>query len=590
MKREIAFVASMIILGIVLGIGFVAILGAIAAPAYTNLILTQAEKADFELMSRQFNWVAKNPYPLLAIGILFIITAVILFFANLNPNLNLNKFKEKTPGLKAPVVLLCSGACIFLLSAPAVGLFSSFFTWFALPQTQNYFVIFLFFFLGTGLLWFIAGEMGWAGDFSSWKMGVQGKGAKPAASFFLGGVAGSAAFGLFYLFTWSFNKYFVLVSEVLDKSGEISYLGFKLLAYAIMFLLSISFGILAGVTIALSPSYIETRQRLVRLIFPSLLFVIFAGIIAGVHQNAVAKYDLGKKNLAEAVGIPEKSSISRTIILFKPGMPTIQEWPMEAKGSSVTGTNTIESSYENLKKVADYIDSHKNGSIYNYAAKDAIIKGYNSLWDVKKGIAYQAGTSEDILLHRLLLLSRLRNLPVTDENLSYLKGFTDENKWFIGGRYALRIAEAFMHFGLVDEAKIWLNKAKERGEDISKVTFLDEKPLKNGKVAGTIKVNGKFPANTRAALLQFVESLKEISDLTLNLRLVDVKELDSKGRFTFGNLGKGEYLLAVMTDKETIPYNSPPEKMKVENPPAVLRLNAYSPAVNLRDTNIVINK
>jgi hypothetical protein len=588
MKKEIAFIGLMMILGVALGFGLVAILGAIAIPGYTGMILTQAEKADFELMSQQFSWIVKNPYLLTGILILFFITAGVLLFANLNPNFR-NKFKEKTARLKAAAVLLGSLACFVLLLTPLFSsslfplLYSSF------PQTINNTVIFLFFLISSGLLWVIVGETGWAGDFSSWKMGVQGKQARPVASFILGGIIGSAAFGLYYLFNWSFNKYFILVSEVLDKSGETSYLGFKLLANYLMFFLSMSLGIMAGLITAFSPTYKTTRQRAVRLIFPAMLLAVLIPVILTTYQNAVRKYDLGKKNLAEAVGIPEKASVSKAIATFMPNNKTvIQEWPMQANANSFMGTYTIELSHENLNKVKDYIAAHKEGSVYNYAAQDVLVNGYYGLWDIKKGIEQQFKNSGEILLPRLMLISQLRYLPITTDNLNYLKSFTDENKWHIGR--ALRIAEAFMHFGMVDKAKAWVEKAKSKGEDVSKATFLNDKVLTNGKILGEIKINGKSPANAKVGLLRYSESFEKIDNITLVLRLLDVRNLDATGRVSFNHLGRGEYVLAIMTDKETLPYNLPSEKLHVINSPGAIKLDVNKPNRNLGNINIVVKK
>jgi hypothetical protein len=587
MKKEIAFIASMIILGIALGIGIVAIM-AIAVPSYAGLILTHAEKADFELMSQKFSWIAKNPYPLFGILILFIMTTGSLFFVNLNPNFK-NTYKEKTARLKSAAVLLLSGGCLLLLLVPVTNILNLF-SGFLLPWAQNNIAVFLFFFLGTGLLWFIAGEMGWAGDFSSWKMGVQGKQAMPVASFILGGIIGSAAFGLYYLFNWSFDKYFILVSEVLDKSGETSYLGFKLLANYLMFFLSMSLGIMAGLITAFSPTYKTTRQRVVRLIFPAMLLAVLIPVILSTYQNAVKKYDLGKKNLAEAVGIPEKASVSKTIVMFTLNKAVIQEWPLKIEVNNLMGTNTIELSYENLKKVEGYVAGHKEGSVYNYTAREALTNGYYGLWDVKKGIEQQFKNSGEVIFPRLLLISKLNQLPITQENLSYLRTFTDESKWHIGGKFAIKIAYAFMHFGEVEKAKALVKKAQEKGEDISKITFLNEKILKDGKITGSIKVNGKSPANTKVGLLRYSESFEKIDNITLVLRLLDVRNLDATGRVSFNHLGQGEYVLAIMTNKEGIPYNISQEKFKVINSPGKIKLDPLMPNRNLGNINIVVKK
>ena len=201
--------------------------------------------------------------------------------------------------------------------------------------------------------------------------GGAGKTGKAGCKLYSGRYYWQRGFRTLLSFNWSFNKYFVLVSEVLDKSGETSYLGFKLLAYYLMFISSISLGILGGLITALSPTYKTTRQRIVRFIFPAMLLAVLISVIAGTYQNAVTNYDLGKKNLAEAVGIPEKASVSKTIIMFTPNKIGIQEWPLKIEVNNLMGTNTIELSYENLKKVEGYVAGHKEGSVYNYTACEA---------------------------------------------------------------------------------------------------------------------------------------------------------------------------------------------------------------------------
>jgi hypothetical protein len=269
----------------------------------------------------------------------------------------------------------------------------------------------------------------------------------------------------------------------------------------------------------------------------------------------------------------------------------IQEWPMKIEVNNLMGTNTIELSYENLNKVKDYIAAHKEGSVYNYTAREALTNGYYGLWDIKKGIEQQFKNSGEILLPRLILVSQLRYLPVTEDNLNYLnylKSFTDEAKWHIGGRFALKIAEAFMHFGMIDEAKAWVEKAKAKGEDVSKATFLNDKVLTNGKITGAIKVNGKPPLNTKVALLRYTTGFEKIEETSLPNRLLDVRELDRSGRFTFNHLGKGEYVVAIMTGKEVVPYNLPSEKLHVTNSPGVIKLDVNKPSINLGNINIVV--
>ncbi|MBI3600978.1 MAG: hypothetical protein HY097_10120 [Nitrospinae bacterium] len=578
MKKETIFISVMTVLGAALGLGIVIILASITIPNYSDYILTLQEKADFEMMYKSSIF---SPDLMMISSVVLLILAIpasVLFASNLNPNI-LNSLNKKTIFKTLVVFLGCLGYLLLLLLT-----FGKLFNHqFGLTSPDNNIIILLLSVFITGILWFFAGEAGWAGDFSSWRIDSN---AKPARTFLLGGITGIIACLLYFINGWAFNKYFILVSEVLDKSGETSYLGYKLLAYGLMFMSGISLCILAGVTAALSPTYKETRQRITGIIFPAILFVILISVVAGVYKYASNKYDLNKKNLAEAVGIPEKASSSRTVVLLASDKTSPQQLPMQTMGSSFVGTYTIELSYENLKKVEDYLDKHKEGSVFMYAGRDALINGYHTLWDIKKGIEWQFKGSNDDMLPRLVLLGRLTNLPVTPENLSYLKSFSDKSRWYIGGKYGLRMAEGFMHFNLIEESKALVKESKEKGADVSKATFLDEPVFTDGKISGTLKINGKEAPNIKIALLKYRDSVKKFE----NVWLLDVCESDPSGKFSFQYLGKGDFMIAVMTDKETIPYNILPEKFRAENSPGKIKLDSAAKNRDLGDINITFRQ
>ena len=308
MKKEITFISAMILFGAVLGIGIISIIVAIAAPDFARTLLTFQEKADFELMWQNAGWITEHSYlikyPLLLIAIL----TLALFFVNLNPHVK-NKLKLKNPGLKFLVIFLgVLASLIFLIFTS--GRISNLLNFDIHSPNAANFIIFSF---TTGLLWFVAGEMGWAGDFSSWRMGIAGGENRPVAAFILGTVVGSAVYGLSFLYNWTFNNYFILVSEVLDQSGETSYLGFKLLGYELIFTTAISLGIIAGLIVALAPVYRTCQQRFKWLILPVALSTVLAVVIFAVYTNAAKKYDLGKKDLAQAAGVPDKAMESLTL-------------------------------------------------------------------------------------------------------------------------------------------------------------------------------------------------------------------------------------------------------------------------------------
>jgi hypothetical protein len=576
MKKAIAFIALMIISGIVAGLVLVSAISQIATPQYTNLLLTVKEKADFGLMIKDPLLNGKSLGLLSTIFAIVGIATLVLLLLNVNPNIG-KAFKEKKSRLKAAVAAL---SCI-----PCLLLFAVIFNKFLDTSTPSADLLsFLFFIVSGGLLWLAAGETGWAGDFSSWKMG---SGAQPFKSFVLGAVVGGAAYGLLYMCGWTLQKYFILVSEVLGRSGEPSYLGWKLLAKGIIYTFSLSSGILGGLMLAFAPMRMNSKQRLSRLVLPGVLSLVLLATVFGVYKDAVAKYDMGRETLAAVTGVPEKATESRTVVLFKPDNVTTLDWKMQAEGFGLMlPNNTIQLTYENLQKVEHYLDGHKDASIFTTTAMNTLSDGYFRLWDMTKGIDREFKNSERLLIERLKLLNQIKYLPITPENLSYLKAFTDENKWYVGGKSALNMAKAFMHFGMIEEAQAWVKKSKERGGDVSDITFLHNEVLRDGKVYGKLSVNGKAPLNTRVALLHY-EKPKD-GKYTFNYRnLVDAREIDSTGKFVFENLGRGEYVLALMTGKETIPYNIPSEKLKVKNAPGVVRLTVDAPTRKLEEIAIV---
>ena len=69
---------------------------------------------------------------------------------------------------------------------------------------------------------------------------------------------------------------------------------------------------------------------------------------------------------------------------------------------------------------------------------------------------------------------------------------------------------------------------------------------------------------------------------------VDAKTTDDAGRFEFKDVGKGEYVLAVMAEKEQVPLKAPPEIFSVENAPGVIRIAADSPKRSLGDIAMTV--
>ena len=103
--------------------------------------------------------------------------------------------------------------------------------------------------------------------------------------------------GFTIFFNYPSTNISVLVSEVLDKSGETSYLGFKLLAYYLMFISSMSLGIIAGANHRLFRQHIKHHGNGLKVDISRRTAGNSDSVIATTYQNAVTKYDLGKKTL-----------------------------------------------------------------------------------------------------------------------------------------------------------------------------------------------------------------------------------------------------------------------------------------------------
>lgn len=566
MKKESRFIVLFMILGALTGLSIGLILTAIAVPSYGNYILTLKEKADFEHLGNIGNWVPAAPI----VWMLFLVLgtfAFALFLSALNPHIK-GAFRNKTSFPKALTVVIAS----FVFTC-IVGYLANIEQLIFLPLVLS-------------ISWLVAGELGLAGDYSSWKMGAN---AKPVEAFLLGGVTGAVMWGVIRFFEWGGSKYFFLVSEVWDGSGETTWLGFMLLGGGLVAVFMVGMGIFASLTLALSPTYRTAKERLIRLIFPSVLIGGSCLLVTITYQIASAKYNLNKGTLAAAIGIPDKASVYRTVILLKSTDVKPEAWPLETKvDSGFFPAGNVEISYENLKRAEDYLRNHPDGSVFNYAAKEMLASGYYALWDVKNGLEQQFKASEDMLLPRVVLVSKLPYLPTTEINLNYLKSFSDEGKWYVGPKYSLKIADAYRHFGMMEEAKKWFEKGKAGRADTSKTRPMSGPVLTDGSIKGKITIEGKHPPDIMIGLIQDDGSLKALGGggILFAKKLIDAQPLDPAGGFSFERLGESEYLLAIMTDEKTVPSAS---DVKVVNSPGSIKLTADKGAQRVKDINIFVS-
>lgn len=598
MKKELSFIVSMIILGSASGLLIARILFAVSVPESSYYVLTLGEKTDFELMKAGSDWYHKG-YMAAVIGVVMFILGRLAFgflVFLLNPNLSMELVKSKRAVIKAILVFEGTIALSYIASYYYVsGTLSPF------EGTAAIAARLAFFFVMGGLIWFVAGETGWAGDFSSWGMGTREKGSRPVEAFFLGGLVGMAISAVGMLNSWFFRNYAIFVHEVLDNvsSGETTTVGMQMLTSKVTIYYGFSFGIAAGLIVAFSPVFQDMKWRLKRMPVPIALAAALCLFVFVTYSEGANKYHLNKKNLADAVELEDKQTESRTLLMLKANGKgddlSVLEWPMQvqvirrnkAGGLFYTESKTVvEVSPGNIKKLENYLDKYREGSVFRYLAQQALEKSYFAVWDMEKSLAMQYETQNSMIL-RLQMLRHLSVLPVTEQNYGYAERYLDASEWHVGERAIPMIINVLVNFGRLEEARKWEKTLKTKYGLENPVRIPGREVVTTGRIVGHLTINSAAPKNAKIALLRNMTELNRMSVYSLRFLLTDVSPLNGESRFEFNNIGEGDFFLALMTDAKTIDFNAQPGSVTIENPPGILRIVPDRKEMNLGEINIV---
>lgn len=569
-KSEKLFLVVMTAFGITAGAAVAGVLMAIAAPAMNPYLLTLSEKADMDRMSSYAGlFTGAGAYISLFLSSAAGIAALTLLLGVINPHWKngVRNWKSKAGMKQMASALTVIGWFIAVVSAVSGS------------PSSTIVVQFLVLTAATAFLWSIAGATGWAGELTETPEQTQPKNGRTWTAF-SGAAVGVSAFTLVRLVEWTQGKYFILVSEVLDRSGETSFLGYQLLATGFIVMLGTALLLFGWFIVALAPvtrAGTDVKQMLKG---PAALSAVLTIALLVGYGYAGWRYDLDKKDLAAVLSLPAAAADSGTIVILHPDKErpvTVQEGPRAVSGSGFSIQSTIGLTEESLNKVEAYLAAHPDGSVFTYAAREILYKGYHALWDVKNGLDWQVKAAGSQLVPRMLLLARFQALPVTEENLRLLRSFSDELVWSAGGKSALAIAKGYQHFGKMADAGRWLDKAKAAGAEGITDDLLKGPVVIDGAIRGRIIVNGAPPKGTRVALLSMqaqrdVKDVIKISDLSLGKVLVDAKPLSPDGRFSFDRLGSGTYVVAIMTTREQIPTAVRSGSLTVRPAPGTIRV------------------
>jgi hypothetical protein len=302
-------------------------------------------------------------------------------------------------------------------------------------------------------------------------------------------------------------------------------------------------------------------------------------IVGGGNLYAVSRYDLGVKSLAEAASLGNDAPEAMTLVnlsAVKASELVAQEWPMEVQiwGMAYSGTITVSDS--NLENLDEFLEKKRGLSIYQYPAMDARLKGSFALFDVPGAEEQLNAYSRELILPRMIQLYRLRFLPVTPENRAILLGYADEKVWHVPGKAAFTLARAFDHFGMPEEARKWLERA--RNEEVDTEDFRPaEKPAPTGGwISGTFAVEGARPSEAVVGLMRYQELGDSITIMRLQMDLLATVHPDDNGSFTFRDLGSGEYRLVAL-----FPSVLDPSSIRLTGGTGVIELSGETPQVEL---------
>ena len=149
------------------------------------------------------------------------------------------------------------------------------------------------------------------------------------------------------------------------------------------------------------------------------------------------------------------------------------------------------------------------------------------------------------------------------------------------------LINALVNFGRLETAREWAKRLKTEYGKENPVWIPGGPVVTTGKISGGLTINSAEPKNVKIALIRNLTEPDRMNVYNLRYLLTDVRLLNGESRFEFDNIGEGDFFLSVMTDAKAIPFDTSPEKLKIENPPGILRITPDMPELNLGKINIV---
>lgn len=275
------------------------------------------------------------------------------------------------------------------------------------------------------------------------------------------------------------------------------------------------------------------------------------GASAFIYAWGLAFCDLGKADLAQALGLEPEPSPARAVLILSEssGRP---DWEFHRAPAGWGGAGFSESGFEAARRLA------QRPSVHRWAALRYLYNGLTVSMDAA-GLraALELGTRLGDPLARLLLLESLSADPASAGSREILALLSDESRFRVGSQAAARLAAIYHKLGNTEDAEAWLGRAHTRGFPKGLLRLPPAGPR-------TGAIRGRLSSNIPVHRLGLYESKAGAFQLGPG-QLVDSVAPGSRGAFIFRDLPEGDYFLALGLEGEQQP-------LRVRGNPGVITL------------------
>jgi len=314
---------------------------------------------------------------------------------------------------------------------------------------------------------------------------------------------------------------------------------------------------------------------------------IMAVVIAALNAAAY-RLDLGGY-LDKVPGVTDKTEPRTLVVMTEP--PSFFRIGGYYNDCSVSESFCVRipSSKENAEAVGAYLKREGfmtglRGPAYSFMALDSLRR-----LDPAQAMSIYEDALEVTgdVTQGISLLTRLVYCPATPTYRNMLDELADESRFVVDGRAALRIGKAYARLGELDKARYWHDRgaATVKGlsdEDMAYFNVPEKPEFASGRISGSITLDGRPATGLDIGIVrknictQMLFSLyraapRDVSAFADLQGVMDGVRTDKDGRFVFGGLEAGEYVLLLSLEDVS------GRKFKVLSGPGILTLSDESP-------------